>query len=196
MAEPGDHDPDKPVDEDLDAAVGFSTPDSLAAVTREPEPEPVSEPAPEPEPEPGPEPVAGPAPAWREQVRQAEADLAPPPRRAVRGAPREGGMGLYAVYVLILFAVPTFGASALLGLLAMMGREPPSGEPERSHFIFQRRTLVIAAMIALMGVILIVVGLGVFVLFALAVWTVLRGAYGVLRLKADQPIERPRHWLF
>ncbi|OYX59190.1 MAG: hypothetical protein B7Y86_01230 [Brevundimonas subvibrioides] len=105
-------------------------------------------------------------------------------------------MGIYAVYALILFAVPTLGVSALIALLAVTGRAGPQGEVAASHFVFQQRTLWAGAVVALLGGILIAVGLGVFVLFILAVWLILRGAGGVLKLKAGRPIERPRAWLF
>jgi uncharacterized membrane protein len=104
-------------------------------------------------------------------------------------------MGLYAVYALILFAVPTLGVSALIALLAVTGRPAPEQPLARSHFIFQQRTLWAAAVAALAGVILIVVNLGVFVLFGAAVWVVVRGAWGVLTLKAGRTIAHPRTWL-
>lgn len=136
-------------------------------------------------------------PGWREQLRQAESTIAPVQTMARRKtASIEGIMGLYSVYALILFAVPTLGVSAAIGLLAVFGREGPSDPVARSHFIYQQRTLYAAAITALLGVILIVIGLGVFVLFVLAVWTLARGAWGVWRLKADRPIDNPRHWLF
>lgn len=140
---------------------------------------------------------AGLKPGWREQLRQAESTIAPVQTMARRKtAPIEGIMGLYSVYALILFSVPTLGVSAAIGLLAVFGREGPSDPVARSHFIYQQRTLYAAAITALLGVILIVIGLGVFVLFVLAVWTLARGAWGVWRLKADRPIDNPRHWLF
>lgn len=211
-------------DHDPDAEVGFCTPASLVGAARapEPEPEPEPEPAPpaaplpepdlfrpepepEPEPEPAPEPVlesiARPEPdAWRDRLAAAAPvaaapAIAPSPSRRRRRNRVEGETGLYAVYAMILLTAPTFGASALLGLLAMLGRSGPDQDVARSHFLYQRRTLFTAVLIAVMGAILIVVGLGVFVLFAVAVWITVRGAYGVLRLKADQPIPNPRSWL-
>ena len=53
-----------------------------------------------------------------------------------------------------------------------------------------------AALGALVGAILIAFGWGVFVLFVLAVWLILRGAGGVMKLKAGRPIERPGALLF
>jgi uncharacterized membrane protein len=80
--------------------------------------------------------------------------------------------------------------------VAVTGRAVPQGDVAASHFIFQQRTLWAGAVVALLGGILIAVGLGVFVLFALALWLILRGAGGVMKLKAGRPIERPRAWLF
>ena len=203
MAESGDQNPDD------DHEVGFFSPQALAGRARTPEPEPEPEPQPEPEPEPenesepdlfdepDPEPQPGPvAPAWRERVRQADDAVAGDDRFGRRKASGvAGGTGLYATYALILLAVPTLGVSALLGLLSVLGREGPSDPVARSHFVYQQRTLYIAACVALLGAVLIIVGLGVFVLFVLALWMMVRGAAGVMRLKADKAISDPRKWL-
>ena len=203
MAESGDPKDTRPTeaaDHDHDAQIGFFSPASLASRPRVPEPEaePASEPVataerePDlfdaPEPKRAPEPVT-PAFVQREAVRETIQ------RRTVEPAPRLG-MGLYAVYALILFAVPTLGVSALIGLFAVTGREGPSEPLAANHFIYQQRTLWIAAVAALLGAILVVVNIGVFVLFVMAVWVLLRGAYGVLTLKAGKPIRDPRGWLF
>jgi uncharacterized membrane protein len=200
MAEPGDPDlfKDKPAprpEADPDAEVGFCSPDALAGRPRTvpPEPEP-EEPAPEaespPEPEPGPEPTSErepvAAPAWT-----------PPPARAqpVNDPPEpEGMMGLYTVYALILFAIPTFGVSAVIGLLAVMMRDVPTHAVAASHHVFQVRTLWTAAVVAVLGVILIVVNAGVFVLFLLVLWVLMRGAWGSWMLKSRQAIPHPRSW--
>ncbi len=223
---------DAPGDHDLDDAVGFASPASLAGRPRAPEP--VLEPEPEPEPvkavepnpvasTPVPEPELVPEPASKPEPRPRPATIAPvgpvphaaprdttpawaretpaPQTYAGFGARREvpselqGASGLYTVYALILFAVPTLGVSALIALLAVTGRPGPSGDVAASHFVFQQRTLWVGAVVALAGAILIVVGLGVFVLFLLAVWLILRGAAGVLKLKAGQAIANPRGWL-
>lgn len=175
---------------DPDDAIGFCTPASLAA-------RPAAEPAPEPQPEP--EPVAEPVAAPRiEPVMSDPVTPAFTPAPETRPAPRKDAapvpMGLYAVYALILFAVPTFGASALLGLLAVTGREAPADPLAASHFTYQQRSLWAAAVAAAAGAILIVVGMGVFVLFLAAIWLLVRGAAGVLKLKAGQPIADPRGW--
>jgi uncharacterized membrane protein len=206
-----------------DDLVGFASPASLEGrlrATPEVEADPALTAAPpvEPEPEPDlfatplaasqPAPAPGPSP-MPEQASAPPSDLAgadpvfePSREFSTRGRRREpppvpgGGMGLYAVYALILFAVPTLGVSAIIALFAVTGRSGPEDSLSRGHFVYQQRTLWTAAVAALLGVILIVVNVGVFVLFALALWIVVRGAFGVWRLKAGQPIANPRGWLF
>ena len=223
MAEPGD--PDTPQDPDPDAhhdddLIGFASPAALEGQTRAPappvEPEPVVDVEPEPElfapapgpivapvpeiaaptPIPTPPPAPEPIPQWARETPVADQPVGSFARRGEQPAPIDGAMGIYAVYALILFAVPTLGVSAVIALLAVTGRAGPQGDVAASHFIFQQRTLWAGAVVALLGAILIAVGLGVFVLFVLAVWLILRGAGGVLKLKAGRPIERPRAWLF
>ena len=198
MAEPGE--PRTPED-DFDDQVGFCSSQSLAGrpVEPEPAPEPVAHPAPAPEPEPRmedavsepepptPEPEPEPAPVF---VSRAER------RRALDEEPKDRLTWALTIYALILFAVPTLGFSAVLGLLAVTGRTVNASPFLLSHYVYQQRTLWTAAIAALVGLILIVVNLGIFVLFLLAVWTIARGAAGIWRLKNAQPISNPRTWFF
>jgi len=201
MAEPGDPDlfKDKPAprpEADPDAEVGFCSPDALAGRPRamEPEPEPARKPEPDLEadaaPAPEPEPMSGPEP------EPASAWTPPPPRPSRTDEPPEpeGMMGLYTVYALILFAIPTFGVSAVIGLLAVMVRDVPTHAVAASHHVFQVRTLWAAAVVAVLGVILIVVNAGVFVLFLLVLWVLMRGAWGSWLLKSRRAIPHPRSW--
>ena len=105
-------------------------------------------------------------------------------------------MSLYAVYALILFAVPTMGVSAIIGLFAVTGRGGPDDELSRSHFIYQQRTLWIAAVAIGVGLIFFLVpfGLGPAIMFFAALWLVVRGAAGVWALKAGRPIADPLGW--
>lgn len=163
--------------------------------------EPIFVPRPAPEPEPAP-PVVAPAanveamPAWAMETPSAARAKPAFGRADTSAAPPEGAMGLYTIYALILFAVPTLGVAALVALVAVIGRPAPQQALALSHYVYQKRTLWIAAIAAVLGVVLIAVNLGVFVLFLLAVWTVIRGATGILRLSAGRPIARPNGWLF
>lgn len=111
------------------------------------------------------------------------------------GEPLEGATGLYTIYALILFAVPTFGVAAVIGLLMVWMRPKPEQPLARSHFEFQTRTLWIAAIAAAVGVVLIAVNLGVFVLVAMAMWVIVRGAWGIMTLAASKPVANPRTWM-
>jgi uncharacterized membrane protein len=195
MTDTGDRQPpkDPTPDHDPDDLVGFASPASLAGRPRapEPEPEPVVGVTPEPEPEPAREPVDA-----RAAFEPAPAAPEPSPAfgRRDREPVVEAPMGLYAVYALILFAVPTLGVSAVVGLLAVMFGDAPADEPFRSHHVYQLRTLWTAAIAAVAGVILIVINLGVFVLFVLVGWLVIRGAWGVFLLTRGRPVPNPRGW--
>ena len=139
-------------------------------------------------------PDLGAVPAWAKETtpsRPTARETAAFGRASVTG-PVEGSMSLYAVYALILFAVPTLGVSALIALVAVTGRPGPEQALSRSHFVFQQRTLWISAIAAVLGVVLIAVNLGVFVLFIMAVWVVVRGAFGLLALARGRAIANPR----
>lgn len=104
--------------------------------------------------------------------------------------------GLYAGYALILLAAPTFGAAAAIGLLRVWRRPAPADPMLRSHFVFQQRTLLAAVCAIIAGAVLILVNVGVFVLFVMAVWTIVRGALGLKDLLTGRPIAEPRRLLY
>jgi len=222
MAEPGDpKDPAVPDDDhDHDAQVGFVSPASLAGRARGREQEPVAEDAREPDlfdpPEPRPFDRSGqttrptapfasraepkPEPQTETPVAPAAVTRAARERMTSDAAPRREGpavpMRLYAVYVLILLAVPTLGVSCLVALLAVMRRDGATNALEHSHAVYQQRTILGAVGAAVVGAVLVVVNIGVLVLFALAIWVLARGAFGVLKLKSGQAVPNPRSWLF
>ena len=103
---------------------------------------------------------------------------------------------LYVGYALILFTVPTFGVAAAIGLLRVWRKAPPSDPLARSHFIFQQRTLLAAVCAIIAGAVLILVNVGVFVLFIMAVWTIVRGALGLKDLLNGRPIAEPRRLFY
>lgn len=170
------------------------TASASASIPVEPAPEPASVP---------PEPTAPPEPPVSAAAAVAAASIFEPSpgfpahrrRRDVPAIPG-GGMGLYAVYALIIFAVPTLGVSAVIALLAVTGRAGPEDDLSRSHFIYQQRTLWAAVVAVAIGLIFFLVpfGFGPAIMFLAALWVVLRGAAGVWALKAGQPVKAPRGW--
>lgn len=221
MAEPGDPNrPDRTPDDD-DDLIGFSSPASLVGRARETEAvtAPVTPTRSTREVEPD---LFDPRPSPAFAAVQAEttpppAASAPPPVPGMASAgavfeptefstkarrhddppalPKDGA-GLFLGYALILFAVPTLGVSVVVGLLALTGRGTPDNAIARSHHQYQRRTLFAAAVAAVVGLVLIAApfALGVPVLFLLALWVILRGAAGVLALKAGRAIRHPAGW--
>ena len=191
MAAPGD--PQTP--DDHDDLIGFTSPSSLTGAERRTV---ASDP-------PAPQAARTDEPdeyddrdLFDDPPRPQPARVAAPPSRsarpapeAVKAAPLEGAMGLYVVYAMILCAVPTLGASAAVGLLAVLMRPLPDQPLARSHALFQKRTLIFAAIGAVVGVVLIAVNMGVFVLFGLALWVLVRGAAGAMRLASGRPIANP-----
>lgn len=205
MAAPGD--PQTP--DDHDDLIGFTSPSSLTGAERRTvasdPPAPQAARPDEPDeyddrdlfddpPRAQPARVAAPAPApasdMPQWARETSRSARPAPE-AVKAAPLEGAMGLYVVYAMILCAVPTLGASAAVGLLAVLMRPLPDQPLARSHALFQKRTLIFAAIGAVVGVVLIAVNMGVFVLFGLALWVLVRGAAGAMRLASGRPIANP-----
>ena len=91
---------------------------------------------------------------------------------------------------------PLVLAAALLALLAVWKRSAPEDDFAASHFVYQQRTVWAAAVGAVGGALLIIVNIGVFILFVAALWTLARGAYGVMKLRAGQRIPHPMAWLF
>ena len=224
MAEPGD--PTAPDDhDDLIGFASAASLQGRDRTPAPPEPEPEPEPPSAQSSDPGPdlsaasvgdpipvepaadpdlaEPVSGPeAPAVAAAPVSVGSIFEPSPEFPTRQRRREtpaipgGGMGLYAVYALILFAVPTLGVSAIVGLLAVTGRAGPEDRLSQSHFIYQQRTLWTAAVAVAVGLIFFLVpfGLGPAIMFIAALWLVARGAAGVWSLKAGRPIADPRGW--
>ncbi len=188
------------------ASMAVEPPESRPPVTPDPSPIPVASVAAtipvEPEPEPRPVEAAPAAAAPSAAPVSAASIFEPSPEFQARQRRREnpaipgGGMGLYAVYALILFAVPTLGVSAVIGLLAVTGRAGPEDPLSQTHFIYQQRTLWTAAVAVAVGLIFFLVpfGLGPAIMFLAALWLVARGAAGVWALKAGRPIADPRGW--
>ena len=200
MADPVD--PKAPTGDDAhdhDDAVGFASAASLSGRRVEPAERDLFD-----EPEPPYDPFQASAAAPLRQMRPGDdgARVVRDRRDSIRAdhtpepTPIDAPSTLYAVYVLILLAVPPLGVAAAVALLAVWKRRAPEGDVAASHYVFQQRTVWAAAIGAVAGAVLIIVNVGVFILFVAAVWTLARGAYGVMKLRAGRGIPHPNAWLF
>lgn len=194
-----DPEPDSPFAPDLfTASVAASIPvepelEASSATAQEPQPEPEWTAAEEPAAR---APTAPVSPVAAASVFEPSPDFSSRPQRREPPAIPGGGMGLYAVYALLLFAVPTLGVSAIIALFAVTGRPGPEDPLSQSHFVYQQRTLWTAAVAVGVGAVFFLVpfGLGPAIMFVAALWLVVRGAFGVWALKAGRPIADPRGW--
>jgi uncharacterized membrane protein len=80
-------------------------------------------------------------------------------------------------------------------IIAYMKRDAFAGTPYQSHMVSAIRTFWISLVAGLIGLVLIVVGVGIFILIALAIWTIFRCVRGLVRAINGQPIDDPRGWL-
>jgi uncharacterized membrane protein len=80
-------------------------------------------------------------------------------------------------------------------IIAYMKRPQFAGTPYESHMTSAIRTFWISLVVGLIGVVLVIVGVGIFILIALAVWQIFRCVRGLVRAINGQPIEDPGGWL-
>ena len=120
-------------------------------------------------------------------------------RHEMDGASRRGPIvdriGLSATYALILLTVPTFGVAAVIGLASVLWGEAPQDALARTHREYQKRTLVAALGMIVLGALLVIVNIGVFVLFFGLIWTLVRGMRGLRALQHGRLVDNPRGWI-
>jgi len=80
-------------------------------------------------------------------------------------------------------------------VIAYMKRDAFVGTPYHSHMISAIRTFWISLVVGLVGVVLVIVGVGIFILIGLVIWTIFRCVRGLVRAINGQPIENPTGWL-
>jgi uncharacterized membrane protein len=80
-------------------------------------------------------------------------------------------------------------------IIAYMKRSQFAGTPYESHMTSAIRTFWISIVVGLIGLALTIVGIGLFVLIALAVWQIFRCVRGLLRAINGLPIQDPTGWL-
>jgi uncharacterized membrane protein len=80
-------------------------------------------------------------------------------------------------------------------IIAYMKRDAFVGTPYESHMTSAIRTFWISLVVGLIGMVLVIVGVGIFILIALVIWTLFRCVRGLVRAINGQPIENPTGWL-
>ena len=113
--------------------------------------------------------------------------------------PATPGFDLNKATIVALLYIAGFvvGITGLVGfILALVWKEEVAGTWEESHLQFHIMTFVIGLVVGIIGGILSFVLIGIPILFALAVWILVRSVLALLKAQKHEPIADPKTWLF
>ena len=107
--------------------------------------------------------------------------------------PRTWAMIVWGLYIASYF---TAFITMIVGLIiAYVKRGELAGTPFELHMTSAIRTFWISLIGGIIGVVLSIVGIGIVILIALAVWQIFRVIRGMIRAVDGRPIEDPAGWL-
>lgn len=107
--------------------------------------------------------------------------------------PKTWALIVWGLYIASYF---TLAVTMIVGLIiAYMKRRELAGTPFESHMTSAIRTFWISVLGLVLGSILLIVGVGVVILAAIAVWQIFRVIRGIVRAVDGAPIENPTGWL-
>ena len=100
-----------------------------------------------------------------------------------------------AIYVLYAISV-FFAVTAIVGVVLAYLARGDAPNWLASHYRFQIRTFWLLVLFSVIGGLLTVVAIGFLVLFATAVWLIIRCVKGWRHLDRLEPVENVETWLF
>ena len=107
--------------------------------------------------------------------------------------PRTWAIVVWGLYIASYF---TFAITMIVGLIiAYMKRDELADTPFASHMTSAIRTFWISLILGIIGVVLSIVGIGIILLIALAIWQLFRIIRGMIRAIDSKPIDDPTGWL-
>jgi len=107
--------------------------------------------------------------------------------------PRTWAIVVWGLYIASYF---TFAITMIVGLIiAYMKRDELADTPFASHMTSAIRTFWISLILGIVGVVLSIVGIGIILLIALAVWQLFRIIRGMIRAIDSKPVDDPTGWL-
>ncbi|MBT1155603.1 hypothetical protein J1C56_08350 [Aminobacter anthyllidis] len=105
-----------------------------------------------------------------------------------------GPTNAQVIYILYLAGL-VIGISGIVGIiLAYINRGKAGGFVE-SHYTWLIRTFWIGLLYALVSLVLMMVFIGFILMFAVAVWFIVRCILGLQALGRGEPIKNPESWL-
>jgi uncharacterized membrane protein len=118
----------------------------------------------------------------------------PPPARQTDRWLEPGQTNALVVYVLYLAGL-VIGISGLVGLVIAYVNRGKAGGFVETHYTWQIRTFWIGLLYALISGVLVIFAIGFVLLFAVAVWFIVRCILGIQALQRGEPIKNPESWV-
>ncbi|CDX23935.1 conserved hypothetical protein [Mesorhizobium sp. ORS 3324] len=104
-----------------------------------------------------------------------------------------GQTNALVIYILYLASL-VIGVTGIIGIvLAYINRGKAGGFVE-SHYTFLIRTFWIGLLYALISVVLMMLAIGFLLMFAVAVWFIVRCILGLQALQRGEPVRNPQSW--
>lgn len=105
-----------------------------------------------------------------------------------------GQTNALVIYIFYLASL-VIGVTGIIGIvLAYINRGKAGGFVE-SHYTFLIRTFWIGLLYALISVVLMMLAIGFLLMFAVAVWFIVRCILGLQALQRGEPVKNPQSWL-
>lgn len=99
------------------------------------------------------------------------------------------------VYVLYLAGFVLGGLSTLIGLVFCYLNRGKADQVSQSHYRYAIRTFWIGLLYSIISFLLMVVGVGILLMLAVAVWLIIRCVKGLQASSAGKPVDNVETWL-
>lgn len=117
----------------------------------------------------------------------------PPPRQTDRWL-EPGPQNIQVIYILYLVGF-VIGITPLIGVVIAYVNRGKSEPWVETHYTWAIRTFWIGILFSLIGVVLALVLIGFLLLFAVAVWFIVRCIVGLQAVGRNEPIRNPEAWI-
>ena len=98
---------------------------------------------------------------------------------------------VYFLYIAGMF----IGISALVGIVIAYINRGKAGGWVETHYTWQIRTFWIGLLYSFVSVLLMIVAIGFVLIFAVAIWVIVRCVLGLQAANRDEPVRNPESWL-
>lgn len=118
----------------------------------------------------------------------------PPPGRQTDRWLEPGKTNVQVIYVLYLLSF-IIGITGIIGVVIAYINRGKSEPWIETHYTWAIRTFWIGVLGAIIGAILSIILIGVLLLFAVAIWVIVRCVIGLQQAGRNQPVRDPQSWL-